>query len=43
MASDGRRIFVLGGELSSDAQADEAKPIHILDMSMYLLFIISFG
>ena len=40
MASDGRRVFVLGGALSADAQEDEAKVIHILDTSMY--FILSF-
>jgi hypothetical protein len=42
MASDGRRVFVLGGELSPDAQADEAKLIHVFDTSMYFLFVISF-
>jgi hypothetical protein len=43
MASDGRRVFVLGGELPSGAQADEAKLIHVLDTSMYFLFVIPFG
>ena len=43
MASDGRRVFVLGGALSADAQENEAKLIHVLDTSMYFLFIISFG
>ena len=43
MASDGRRVLVLGGELSSGAQVDEAKLIHVLDPSMYFLFVISFG
>jgi hypothetical protein len=33
MASDGRRVFVLGGELSSGAQVDEAELIHVLDTS----------
>jgi hypothetical protein len=43
MAFDGRRVFVLGGKLSPGAQADEAKLIHVLDTSMYFLFVISFG
>ena len=43
MASDGRRVFVLGGALSADAQENEAKLIHVLDTSMYFLFVISFG
>jgi hypothetical protein len=43
MASDGRRVFVLGGLLSPGTQADEAKLIHVLDTSMYFLFVISFG
>jgi hypothetical protein len=34
MASDGRRVFVVGGKLSSGAQADKAKLIHVLDTSM---------
>src|SRR5713101_4327464 len=37
MASDGIRVFVLGGELSPGAQADDAKLIHVLDTSMYFL------
>ena len=41
MASDGRRVFVLGGTLSPGAQEDEAKLIHVLDTSMYFL-VISF-
>ncbi|KAF8499070.1 hypothetical protein F5888DRAFT_1611375 [Russula emetica] len=43
MACDGTRVFVLGGELSLAAQVDEAKLIHVLDTSMYFLFVISFG
>ncbi|KAI0283616.1 hypothetical protein BGY98DRAFT_950717 [Russula aff. rugulosa BPL654] len=43
MASDGRRVFLLGGKLSPGAQVDEAKPIHVLDTGMYFLFVISFG
>ena len=44
MASDGTRVFVLGGLLSSaDAQADETEHIHVLDTSMYFLLVISFG
>jgi hypothetical protein len=40
MACDGTCIFVLGGKLS---QVDEAKLIHVLDTSMYFLFVISAG
>ena len=43
MASDGGCVFVLGGKLSADAQVDEAKLIHVLDTSMYFLFVILFG
>jgi hypothetical protein len=43
MASDGTRVFVLGGKLSPGAQADETKLIHVLDTSMYFLFVILFG
>ena len=43
MASDGRRVFVIGGVLSPGAQVDEAKLIHVLDTSMYYLFVVSFG
>ena len=43
MACDGTRLFVLGGALSPGAQADEANLIHVLDTSMYFLFVISFG
>src|ERR1700678_3466123 len=43
MASDGTRVFVLGGKLSPGAQVDEAKLIHVLDTSMSFLFVISFG
>jgi hypothetical protein len=42
MAFDGRRVFVLGGELSPGAQVEEAKLIHVLDTSMYFPFVISF-
>ena len=38
--SDGRRVFVLGGELSPDVQVDEAKLIHVLDTSMYFISVI---
>ena len=34
---------MLGGELSPDVQADEAKLIHILGNIMYFLFVILFG
>ena len=40
MASDGRRVFVLGGELSPSTQVDEARLIYVLDTSMY--FHLSF-
>ena len=40
MASDGGHVFVLGGELSLVAQVYEAKLIHVLDTSMYFLFVI---
>ncbi len=43
MATDGTRVFVLGGASSTGVQVDEAKPIHVLDTSMYFLFVISFG
>jgi hypothetical protein len=43
MASDGRRVFVLGGDLSPNAQVDEAKLIHVLDTSKYFFFVIPFG
>ena len=37
MVCDGTRVFVLGGVLSAGVQVDDAKPIHILDTSMYSL------
>ena len=43
MTSDGGRVFVLGGDLSAGAQVDEAKLIHVLDTSMYFLFVVLFG
>ena len=44
MASDGTRVFVLGGSLSStEAVTDETAHIHVLDTSMYFLLVISFG
>ncbi len=42
MASDGTRVFVLGGDFPADTQA-ETEHIHVLDTSMYFLFVISFG
>ncbi len=42
MASVGTRVFVLGGR-SGSKPVDEAKPIHVLDTSMYFRFVISFG
>ncbi len=43
MASDGTRVFVLGGTFSADTQAYEEEPIHVLDTSMYIPFVILFG
>jgi hypothetical protein len=43
MASDWGRIFVFGGDLSLGTHVDEAKLIHVLDTSVYFLFVISFG
>jgi len=43
MACDGTRVFVLGGVLSPGVQADEIKPIHVLDTRIYFLFVISLG
>ena len=37
MASDGGRVFVLGGGLTPGAPVHEAKLIHVLDTSMYIL------
>jgi hypothetical protein len=37
MAYDGTRVFVLGGIISPGGQANETKPIHVLDTSMYFL------
>ncbi|KAI0283620.1 hypothetical protein BGY98DRAFT_1093720 [Russula aff. rugulosa BPL654] len=36
MACDGRRVFVLGGDLSPGAQVDEAKLIHALDTELLI-------
>ena len=43
MASDGRRVFLLGGELSPGARVDDAKRVYVLDTSMYFPFVVSFG
>jgi hypothetical protein len=43
MASDGTRIFVLGGKSSAIAQGDEAAVIHVLDAGTYFHFVVSFG
>ena len=40
MACDGTRVFVLGGKLSPGALGDKTKPIHVLDTSVYFLFVI---
>jgi hypothetical protein len=42
MASDGTRIFLLGG-WPKGAQADEISLIHVLDTSMYIRLVISSG
>ncbi len=43
MASDGTRVFVLGGASSAGIPVYETKPIHVLNTSRYFLFVISFG
>jgi Kelch motif len=40
MASDGTRVFVLGG-YSRDARADQLSLIHVFDTSMYIRSVIS--
>ena len=40
MASDGARVFLLGG-WPKGAQPDEISLIHVLDTSMYVLFVLS--
>ena len=42
MATDGTRIFLLGGRLSADAKVNESGLVYVLDTSMYS-FVISFG
>ena len=42
MASDGTRVFVLGGH-SPDARADEISLIHVFDTSMYFPLVILSG
>ena len=42
MASDGTRIFVLGG-YSKGALADDISLIHVFDTSMYYVMVISSG
>jgi len=41
MAAEGTRIFLLGGLLSADAEANDPKLIYVLDTSMYYLFLSS--
>ncbi len=45
MASDGTRVFVLGGTWSASPRTltNEQKLIHVLDTSMCFLFVIPFG
>ena len=43
MASNGTRVFVLGGESSAGTQADETALLHVLDTSMcFIYFFILF-
>jgi hypothetical protein len=42
MASDGTRVFVLGGS-STGARSDEISLIHVFDTSRYSLSVISSG
>jgi hypothetical protein len=42
MASDGTRVFVLGG-YSGRAWSDKISLIYVFDTSMYFRFVISFG
>ena len=42
MASDGTRVFVLGG-YSAGARPDELSLIHVFDTSMYFRSLISRG
>ena len=42
MASDGTRVFVLGG-VSVGASADQIPFIHVFDTSMYFRFVTSSG
>ena len=42
MASDGTRVFVLGG-CSEGARSDEISLIHVFDTSMYFRSLISSG
>ena len=43
MASNGTRVFVLGGLSPAGAQADKTSLIHVLHPSGYSLFVVSFG
>jgi hypothetical protein len=43
MASDGTRVFVLGGVSLGFGQGDSTALIHVMDTSTYYLFVISFG
>lgn len=42
MASNGTRVFVLGGESSAGAQTEENALIHVLDTSMCFIFFFRF-
>jgi len=39
MAADRTRIFLLGGKLFADANAEDSKFIYVLDTSMYYHFL----
>jgi hypothetical protein len=41
MASDGTRVFVLGGYSLSGTRSDEISLIHVFDTSMYFPLVIS--
>jgi N-acetylneuraminic acid mutarotase len=42
MASNGTRVFVLGGESSAGTQADETALLHVLDTSMCFILFFHF-
>jgi hypothetical protein len=42
MASEGTRVFVIGGNSSAGARGDESTLIHVLETSTFFLFVMSF-